>query len=213
MAFYKDIAYENGTHIYQWRINESVDDLRYMCLHRGIDIEEIDNVTAKSRQAEMLTERLLLQLIFGKNVTLIHNADGAPCVLESDYNISITHTSGIVCVATHPTQRIGIDIEQIRTRVIKVRNKFLNDHEKQWILEDDVTANLIAWTAKEALFKIIPENEIDFKEHLQLESFTSQESGQFTFKGTDTRTTTPRTYDIITNIELEYILSLAIARL
>ncbi|MEG0701529.1 MAG: 4'-phosphopantetheinyl transferase superfamily protein, partial [Muribaculaceae bacterium] len=98
-------------------------------------------------------------------------------------------------------------------RVIKVRNKFLNDHEKQWILEDDVTANLIAWTAKEALFKIIPENEIDFKEHLQLESFTSQESGQFTFKGTDTRTTTPRTYDIITNIELEYILSLAIARL
>lgn len=211
MAFFKEIEYTNGTHIYKWSVTESVDNLRNMCNSKGINIDEIANIKAQSRQTELLVEQLLLYIIFNKATTLLHKPNGAPYILESDLNISISHTVGYVCIATHPTQLIGIDIELLGTRVIKVRDKFLNENEKRWISKDNITANLIAWTAKEALFKVVPQDEIDFREHLQLQPFKAVDFGQITYNGTVTRTATSQIYNITTDIELDYVLSLAVA--
>ena len=67
---------------------------------------------------------------------------------------------------------IGIDAERTdRQQVLKVRNKFLNSSELQFIAPDDLDAHIIAWTAKEAVIKAERNSAIDWTEGIRLEPF------------------------------------------
>ncbi|MDE6424268.1 MAG: 4'-phosphopantetheinyl transferase superfamily protein, partial [Muribaculaceae bacterium] len=53
-----------------------------------------------------------------------------------------------------PRTALGIDAERNdREQVLKIRDRFLSDDEKAMIPADNLEANIIAWTAKEALYK------------------------------------------------------------
>lgn len=95
-----------------------------------------------------------------------HTDTGMPLLLGEDTRISITHTGHLLAVATLPrtpeanlsefSERtaMGIDAEKKdRKQVIAVREKFLTEDEMAMIPADDVLANVIAWTSKEALYK------------------------------------------------------------
>lgn len=209
MAFYKEVKYPGGTTLYIWHVTESVEDLKNMCNKKSIYTDDILNIKSPGRKTEVLVTRLLLNLIFGKKTTLGHHDNGAPYIVEPDTHISLSHTHGAVCIAVNSTKAIGVDIERIGTRVIRVRDKFLNDMEKRWLPADDVNGNLIAWTAKEALFKVIPDSGIDFREHLSLSLFESGKNPGVTFQSRYTKKAKPEIYNITSDIYLEYIISLA----
>ena len=68
---------------------------------------------------------------------------------------------------------IGIDAEQMdRHQVLRVRDKFLNTSEKQFISSDDLAAHIIAWTAKEAIIKAERNSALDWTRGICLEPFT-----------------------------------------
>ena len=209
MAFYKEVKYPGGTILYIWHVTESVEDLKYMCYKKGIYTDDTLNIKSQSRKTEVLVTKLLLNLIFGEKATLNHHENGAPYIMESDMHISVSHTHGAVCIAINNVNPVGVDIERIGTRVIKVRDKFLNEMEKRWLAADNINANLIAWTAKEALFKVIPESGIDFREHLSLSLFEAGENSSITFQSRYTKKAIPEIYNITSNIYMEYIISLA----
>ncbi|MBR5674137.1 MAG: 4'-phosphopantetheinyl transferase superfamily protein [Muribaculaceae bacterium] len=151
---------------------EEAPQLLVLCREKGIPVEDLAGLPPK-RQREKAAERLLLCEAFGKPVTLAHTEQGAPMVEGSDMNISISHTMRLVVVALSENQVIGVDAEQAdRQQVIKVRDKFLNTSEKQFIDPDDLAAHIIAWTAKEAVIKAERNSAIDWTEGICLESFT-----------------------------------------
>ena len=151
---------------------EEVSRLLVLCREKGIPVEDLVELPPK-RQREKAAERLLLCEAFGRPVTLIHTEQGAPMVEGSDVNISISHTMRLVVLAVDPAHVIGVDAEQAdRQQVIKVRDKFLNANEKQFIAPDDLAAHIIAWTAKEAVIKAERNSAIDWTEGICLESFT-----------------------------------------
>lgn len=209
MAFSKEIKYPEGSTLYVWYVTESVEDLTNMCIKKNIDIGDSSGIKSQRRKTEVLVTRLLLNLIFGEKDILRHYENGAPYIQGSNMHVSISHTTGAVCIATNGIHPIGIDIENIGTRVIKVRDKFLNETEKQWLAADDVNSNLVAWTAKEALFKVIPDSGIDLKEHLSLSFFDARCNRSVTFQSRYTKQSTPETYNLISNIYTGYIITLA----
>ncbi len=167
--FVKEIVYPGGTRVLAWRLDEEVSQLLALCRDAGIPCEDLP----VKRQREKAAERLLLWHALGRPVTLSHMGQGIPVIDVEDMNVSITHTMRLVVLALNEKQIIGVDAEQAdRQQVIKVRDKFLNANEKQFIALGDLAAHIIAWTAKEAVIKAERNSAIDWTEGIRLEPFT-----------------------------------------
>jgi len=155
-----------------WRLEEDATQLLALCREAGIPCDDLLGEPVK-RQRERAAERLLLSHALGRPVTLIHTEQGAPVVEGSDVNISISHTPHLVVLAIDPKVIIGVDAEQAdRAQVLRVRDKFLNATEKQFIHPDDLAAHVIAWTAKEAIIKAERNSALDWTNGITLDPFT-----------------------------------------
>ncbi len=150
----------------------------------GINVEEVSGMESKSGQLwiEMAKQ------IYSENGNdsyreLGHFANGAPFLYGSTSRISITHTGHLLAVATLPKTpeaelshfalrtAMGIDAEKLdREQVLKIRDRFLSDSEKALVPADDLEANIVAWTAKEALYKAAMTPGLDLREGIVLHS-------------------------------------------
>lgn len=91
----------------------------------------------------------LIRTQVGTDVRLVHDDDGAPLLIGSALNISISHSRNYAAIMLDASSRCGIDIEEPRLdQLERVRTKFLTPAE----LAAGVDL-LTAWTAKEAVFK------------------------------------------------------------
>lgn len=166
-----ELTYPAGTRALLWRLEEEPQQLLALCREQGIPVEALAKLPAK-RQREKAVERLLLCRAFGRPVALLHDGQGAPSVLGMDVNISITHTMKLVALAWDEDQVIGLDAEQRdRKQVVRVRDKFLNASEQQFINTDDLQAHIIAWTAKEAVIKAERNSALDWTDGICLTPF------------------------------------------
>ena len=169
----EEITYPGGTRVLVWRLDEEAPQLLSLCRQEGIPVEDLVELPVK-RQREKAAERLLLCHAMGHPVTLSHTPQGAPVVdgLE-DLNISITHTMHLVALALNDSAVIGLDAELAdRQQVLRVRDKFLNAGEQQFISPDNQQAHIIAWTAKEAVIKAERNSAINWTGGICLEPFT-----------------------------------------
>ncbi len=149
----------------------------------GIKIEEICGGEDKSGK---LWKEMAYQLYCenGKESyrEIGHFHNGAPFLFGEESRISISHADHFLVVATLPSTpevdlsefsrraAMGIDAERTdREQVLKIRERFLSDHELASIPADDVKANVIAWTAKEACYKALFQEGLDFREDIRIE--------------------------------------------
>ena len=168
------MTYPCGTRVLVWWLDEEAPRLLDLCREAGLPVDDLLDLPVK-RQREKAAERLLLCRAFGHPVVLSHTEQGVLFVEDLDVNISITHTMRLVAVAIDDAQVIGLDAEQMdRKQVIKVRDKFLNSSEQQFVGTDDLAAHVIAWTAKEAVIKAERNSRIDWTEGIRLEPFVPQ---------------------------------------
>ena len=151
---------------------EEASQLLALCREAGIACDDLLEAPVK-RQREKAAERLLLWEAFGRPVTLTHTEQGAPMIEGSNVNVSFSHTRQLVVLACSREHVIGVDAEQVdRHQVLKVRDKFLNDKEKQFIAPDDLPAHIIAWTAKEAIIKAERNSALDWTDGICLDPFS-----------------------------------------
>ena len=146
----------------------------------GIRVEEVCGMESKSgRLWEEMAKQIYCENGRDGFREIGHFANGAPFLFGLTTRISITHTGHLLAVASlpktpeadlsefAPRTALGIDAERAdRQQVLKVRDRFLNDAEKEIVKADDVTANVIAWTAKEALYKAAMTSGLDLRSDL-----------------------------------------------
>lgn len=125
--------------------------------------EKIENTTKREQEKEGIL--ILKNDLIGESVDIFYENSGRPYLKDEKKFISISHSKTLVALG-YGNYRIGIDVEELDERVLRVRNKFLNEKEKNLFNEFDITANTIAWTIKESLFKLNKETGIDFKSEL-----------------------------------------------
>lgn len=200
----QEMTYPVGTRVLLWRLEEEAPRLLALCRERGIPVGDIVDLPVK-RLRETAAERLLLCQAFGHPVALLHDAQGAPSVEGVDVNISISHTTVLVALAWNEQVVIGLDAERMdRQQVIRVRGKFLNAAEQQWINPDDQVAHVMAWTAKEAIIKVERNSAIDWTEGICLDEFIPSDGETlFTARCGDWR------YHLVARVVEGHVLTLA----
>ncbi len=133
----------------------------------------VEDVKSASRRTEIIMTGVLLKELFGDGCRLEHEASGKPYLRQGDGttpagDISISHCRGAVVVAYRPEGPVGVDVEHERDQVMRIRERFQSDEEMRFT-GLSVWKNTLAWTAKEALFKCIPESGVDFRSDLSID--------------------------------------------
>ena len=195
----------NGARVLVWRLEEDAPQLLSLCRESGIPVEDLEGLPVK-RQREKAAEMLLLCHALGRPVKLGHDKQGAPAVEGEEVNISITHTPHLVALAVDDKQVIGVDAEQKeRRQVLRVRDKFLNTSEQQFINPNDLEAHVIAWTAKEAIIKAERNSAIDWTEGIRLNPFVSHQVET----SLTANCTSGRSYRLISRLHAGHFITLA----
>ncbi len=141
---------------------------------------ELASYKADSRKMEYLAVRMLLKEIATDNMRILHYKSGKPYIEGNSLKISISHTKGYVAVCLHPHNEVGIDIEYISPRVKKISSRFVREDEMSFIkdyscIDGDgcryVYNLLLLWSAKETIYKIIDQPEVDFTNHMRIYPF------------------------------------------
>lgn len=162
-----------------WKVDESIEELRSM--FQDFSMYETDYAwfTAEKRKQEWLAIRVLLKEMLGEEKEIAYLPSGKPYLADESCRISFSHTKGYVAVALHPSQEVGVDIEQYGTKVQRVAHKFIREDEYSSIHSgDEVYAMLLHWSAKETMFKLMEEEAVDFIDHLHILPFIPRSFGE-----------------------------------
>ena len=84
--------------------------------------------------------------------------------------VSITHTRGYAAAIYHRELPVGIDIEIIREKILKIGNRFLVEEELNF-LESHPAHFTMAWSAKESIFKCHGKRGVSLRDNILLEPF------------------------------------------
>jgi phosphopantetheinyl transferase len=87
--------------------------------------------------------------------------------------VSLTHTPGFAGAIFHRTQPVGIDMDLIREKILKIGFRFLDPSELDF-LEKDPAHYTMAWSAKESIFKCQGKKGVSFRDNILLDPFDIQ---------------------------------------
>ncbi len=189
-----------------WRMNESKDELLSLFSEplRSEVEEYIKEIGSHRRTIELLSTRIMLLEILGEEKNIYYREDGKPYLDDKSYHISISHTKDYAAIFLHNTLSVGIDIETRSERVRKIANRFIS--EKEYIDPTQKSVHqLLHWSTKESLFKLMNEQGVDFKKHLHLAPFTPVEKG--ILKAWETKTKKSHTFNVNYEVHPEYVLT------
>lgn len=108
---------------------------------------------------------------------------------NSSLSISISHTRNYAAVALSESP-VGLDIEQRTERVLKVRSRYVSPLEEKDFVSSSakrqLDALLLLWSAKETMYKLLDNPELDFAQNLEAQPFRLHDE-----RGTYTEVTPP----------------------
>ncbi len=199
---------KGGCKIAIWQIVESEEELVAPLSNGCVLLEEArQRFKAAGRRIEWLAVRRLMHQL-GIASPIAYLPSGKPYLKDDERHITISHTRGYAAVAISETNPIGLDIEQRTDKVCRVQHKFLSPEEKSLLPSEkkNIEALLIIWTAKEAMFKLVDKEGIDFAEHFHLDPFTVAPAGECTAR--ETFTPEHRTFSLRYWVLPEFVMSL-----
>lgn len=122
------------------------------CLHEGFPFEEV-----------MVEER------------------GKPVLKDSDLHFSLSHCKGHAAAIVSTLREVGIDVEEISERVLRIEKKFLQPEELGLVsgCSDDSKKEILTlfWSVKETVYKWWGKGDLDFAKHIQIRSVEGEHAG------------------------------------
>lgn len=97
-----------------------------------------------------------------------YSTSGEPLFEGLEGSISVTHSRRYVALARSWQGRCGIDIEQLDRNFERIEDKYISDAERQLPTADDERFRAAVWCAKEAMFKCVGREGVDFRRDLQI---------------------------------------------
>ena len=181
MGLYLRKTLDNKAEISVWKITETEDELLKLSSVPADEMEEISLIRSESLRKQRLAVRALLNEVFEDKVYLSHHDNGKPFLENCITNISITHTGKYVAIITPQEEDLGIDLEPVDRDFSAVREKALSDEERDDLDDDREKANeqlALYWCAKEAVFKRMSQNKVDFADQIHVSRFNLRDEGE-----------------------------------
>ena len=162
MPFLKEFIINPNTKIKLWKLN--LGELDYY------ELDEYDNNLIKAKKNQLVKEQFLAvrKILHLENpcYKIRYDESGKPFI-NSDFNISISHSKFMAAIVFSENNKAGIDIEHKENKIINIQNKFLNDSEK---LENEYQYNVdyltMIWTAKESIYKALGIKGVSFSDNI-----------------------------------------------
>ncbi len=144
-----------------WEMKEAEQELLLLhpFLHRHIAHLDTTFRHAVRRQEFLSVRALLSLLIHDDTIDISYTANRQP-LLSDGRHISISHTRGYAAVLVSTAHHVGIDIERKGRNIRRVTSHFLR-HDEQADTDDDL---LLHWCAKEAVYKLFPDDHLTTSE-------------------------------------------------
>ena len=169
----------------RFSIDELLAELSDPHLYRN----DLEKLKTEHRKKEFLGIRLALKnALNGEEKEIECTYYGKPVLKDGSYKISFSHCQNCVAVMVHPAMEVGIDVESPSSKLEKISTRFLGKEELAEYEKDKSFDFLrIAWSAKEAIYKIIGETAYNFAEQLQILPFEIEKEGSLYVIHTDTQ--------------------------
>ena len=179
MALYLRKKLENKAEIAVWHVTETEDELIKLSSVPTDEMEEISLFRNEDQRKQKLAVRALLNEVFEEKMYLNHHDNGKPYLENCVTNISITHTDKYVAIIISDDDELGIDIESLDRNFAPVEQKALSEDEIDDLDDDKKNEQLaIYWCAKEAIFKRMSQNRVNFAEQIEVEKFNLKKEGE-----------------------------------
>ena len=200
---------EDGGLLVVWKMVETKEELLQLFpdhLRSEADTYLMD-IRSERRSVEWLSTRVMLLNLLGREQIILNREDGSPYLADEKAKISISHTKNYAAILLHETSAVGIDIETRSERVIKIAGKFISSDE--FIDPTQIIVHqLLHWSAKETLFKLMNTQGVDFKQHLHIHPFTPEMKGLIT--ATETKTVQKESFRLHYEVHPDHVLTWAI---
>ena len=153
-----------------WHITEQPEEL-FAALPAQLCTEAISGNIHPKRQLEWLASRTLVYALLphftSEPLCLLRDENGKPFFENSTLQVSITHTPELAAVIISNKYHVGIDIERINPKALRVAGKFLSEAEQTHTAGEELKTCLY-WSAKETLYKLYSKRKLLFKENILL---------------------------------------------
>lgn len=155
-----------------WKIEESEEILLSLFDNQDLLKQQIQHISNSTRRSEKLAVRALLKALTNEEKEINYFASGKPFLKDGSYNISISHTKGYATIALHPSLQVGIDIEALSDRILRIQNRFMSIKEREAIdKRHEPVVSLLYWSAKETAYKLLGHEGVDFSKELIISPF------------------------------------------
>ena len=133
----------------------------------------------KLKKSNILREQFLatrkMLALENSDYIITYDLDGKPS-LNSEFNISISHSREIAALVLSNNRKIGLDVQLKESKILNIQNKFLNKFEKLNI-GNNPSINILTmiWTSKESIYKAIGLKGISFSKNIKIDKVTEKD--------------------------------------
>ena len=163
MPIIDELSISTNTRAVVWEINESINDLESRLVLSEDSLKLLNQKQSEIHKVQFLAVRHLIKYLSINPQNLKYDSLGKP-FFENNFKISISH-SGVYAAVIVSDTAVGIDIEAINDRILKIKSKYL-ETELNYPLELNTETSLVYWNIKESVFKAVDKTGIDFKENI-----------------------------------------------
>lgn len=164
-----------------WKIEESIEELQSKLQLKQHEEEFLQSIHYDKRKLHWLSTRVLLRTMLNTDAYIDCRSDdqGKPFLVNFSKHISISHSVDYAAIMISDHSEVGIDIEHMSPKIVKLAPKFLSTKELSFINQTHQVAHLYAcWCAKEATYKFHGKRGVSLLNDIHLKPFTYQERGQ-----------------------------------
>lgn len=170
MPLFKTIDITPNTKVFLWKITEHYDALLETARLKEASLTRLQGMKSQSHQRGFVAVRLLFQEAGYSDFDLYYDEFGKPH-LQDGKHISISHSHDFSAIVISQ-ENIGIDLEQIKDKVLRIAPRFMDVTHLEGLSESDkMRKATVVWGIKESVFKLKNEVGISFPDHIMESPF------------------------------------------
>ena len=163
MPIIDDLNLPPKTRVVIWEINESLQNLESKIVLSENSLKLLNQKKSEIQKKQFLAIRNIFKLLSIKDNEVKYDKAGKP-IFSQNKALSISH-SGNYAAVIMSDHSVGIDIETINDRILKIKSKYL-ETELNYPMELNKETSLVYWNIKESVFKAVEKPGIDFKKNI-----------------------------------------------
>ena len=171
--------FDNQVRFAIWRIEESAEELIGRLQLDDREKAILGRLNKGKRTLHWLATRVLLRQMLDTPgyINCPSDENGKPYLANFPQRISLTHSFDYAAVMMSDQGEVGIDLELVKPKIVRIADKFMKPEELEVIGKDHIEKLYACWCAKEAVYKLQGNKGVSFKDNMTIQPFDFQDQG------------------------------------